>query len=244
MEENNIYNMDCIEGMKHIEDETIDMILSDLPYGVTKCIWDKKLPLDDWWSECNRIIKPNGSIVLSASQPFTTDLINSNRKYFRYCLVWIKNKSTGFLNAKKMPLKIHEDICIFGKGKITYNPQIEDGFIRKVCKEHKSKSKIVRIYNEVARTDYNSTKRYPISALFFNKDCTNTIHPTQKPVALFEYLIRTYSNEEDLVLDCCIGSGTTAIACINSNRRYIGFETDKDFYTKAVERIKKHQIIS
>lgn len=243
MEFNKIYNMDCIEGMRRIENETIDMILSDLPYGVTSCTWDKKLPFDDWWAECNRIIKPNGSIVLSASQPFTTDLINSNRKYFRYCLVWIKNKSTCFLNAKKMPLRIHEDICIFSKEKITYNPQIEDGFMRRAFKENKSESKIARIYTKIVRTGYDSTKRYPISVLFFEKE-VNVIHPTQKPVALFEYLIRTYSNEKDLVLDCCIGSGTTAIACINSNRRYIGFETDKDFYTKAVERIKKHQIIS
>lgn len=235
------YNMDCIEGMKLIDSGTVDLILTDLPYGITQCEWDKVVPLDLFWEQAKRIIKDNGAIVLTAKQPFTTDLINSNREWYRYNLVWVKNISTGFYNAKVMPLQTHEDICIFYKNKPTYNPQMETGFERKVSKaSSKRKCQSAEIYNKAICTkDYDSTERYPISLLYFESDKhKNSLHPTQKPVAMFEYLIKTFSNEGNLVVDCCGGSNTTGVACHRTRRRYIGFEKEKKFFDIGTERIK------
>ena len=235
------YNMDCIEGMKLIDSGTVDLILTDLPYGITQCEWDKVVPLDLFWEQAKRIIKDNGAIVLTAKQPFTTDLINSNREWYRYNLVWVKNISTGFYNAKVMPLQTHEDICIFYKHKPTYNPQMETGFERKVSKaSSKRKCQSAEIYNKAICTkDYDSTERYPISLLYFESDkYKNSLHPTQKPVAMFEYLIKTFSNEGNLVVDCCGGSNTTGVACHRTRRRYIGFEKEKKFFDIGTERIK------
>ena len=156
------YNMDCLDGMKMIDSGTVDMILTDLPYGITQCEWDKPLPLDLFWKQAKRIIKDNGAIVLTAKQPFTTDLIASNRDWYRYNLVWAKNISTGFYNAKVMPLQTHEDICVFYKHKPTYNPQMESGFERKVSKaSSKRKCQSAEIYNKsICTKDYDSTERY------------------------------------------------------------------------------------
>ena len=236
------YNMDCIEGMKLIDSGTVDLILTDLPYGITQCEWDKVVPLDLFWGQAKRIIKDNGAIVLTAKQPFTTDLINSNREWYRYNLVWVKNISTGFYNAKVMPLQTHEDICIFYNHKPTYNPQMETGFERKVSKaSSKRKCQSAEIYNKAICTkDYDSTERYPISLLYFESDKhKNPLHPTQKPVAMFEYLIKTFSNEGNLVVDCCGGSNTTGVACYRTGRRYIGFEKEKKFFDIGTERIKR-----
>ena len=240
LELNQIYNLNCLDGMKQIRNGTIDMILSDLPYGITECEFDKVIPFIPLWSEYKRIIKPNGAIILTAKQPFTTDLICSNREWYRYNMVWMKNISTGFLNSKVLPLQTHEDICVFYRHKPTYNPQMESGFSRKISKASSMrKCKAAEIYSKAINlSDYDSTERYPISVIYFESDKNNSaIHPTQKPVALFEYLIRTYSNETDVVLDTCMGSGTTAIACINTNRQFIGFETSKKYFEKSQERI-------
>ncbi len=241
LEKNKIYKIDCLEGMKLIADKSIDMILCDLPYGTTHCSWDIIIPFDKLWKEYERIIKDNGAIVLTASQSFTTKLIISNFKLFRYEWIWKKNTCTGFQNAKKMPLKAHENICIFYKHLPTYNPQ---GLVRidKRIKAKPTKGGRILLGDDYSRVsalnkDYTQEfQNYPKSILEINKESYN-IHPTQKPVELFEYLVRTYTNENELVLDNCMGSATTAIACINSNRNYIGFETDEKYFELANERI-------
>lgn len=243
MEINKIYNEDCLEGMKNIDDKSIDMILCDLPYGVTRNHWDSIIPLEELWKQYKRIIKDNGVIILTAVQPFTSKLILSNEEMFRYALVWHKTTPTGHLNAKKMPLRSHEDILVFYKSLPVYNPQKTTGHTRKIATaEHKKNCIKTSNYGEFGLHSYDSTERYPTSVLTFATDRQkNSIHPTQKPVALFEYLIKTYSNENDLILDSCIGSGTTAVAAINTNRNYIGFEKDIDIYNKAYKRIEEHK---
>jgi site-specific DNA-methyltransferase (adenine-specific) len=234
LEINKIYNIDCLEGMKYIDDKRIDMILCDLPYGTTACKWDTIIPLDVLWREYERIIKDNGAIVLTASQPFTTMLINSNIKLFKYCWVWEKEQGVNFLMAKKQPLKVHEDICVFYKKQCTYNPQMTMGkpYISGKGDSGEVTGKVKKIQTK------NTGTRYPKSIIRFKRE--RGLHPTQKPVSLFEYLIKTYTNESDLILDNCMGSGTTAIACINTNRNYIGFEIEKRYYEIAKNRINKH----
>lgn len=231
---------DCLELMKEIPDKSIDMILCDLPFGQTaRNKWDSVIPFDLLWKQYNRIIKDNGAIVLFANGMFTADLIQSNRKMWRYNLVWEKAQPTGFLNANRMPLRAHEDICVFYKKLPTYNPQKTTGHSRKVTKaEHRKNCKDSPDYNEFGLTSYDSTERYPRSVLRFPKDIQKSaVHPTQKPVALLEYLIKTYTNEEDTVLDNCMGSGSTGVACVNTERKFIGFELDSHFYEIAQERI-------
>ncbi len=242
MEVNRVYNMDCLKGMQLVPDKSVDMILCDLPYGTTECSWDNVIPFDQLWERYRRVIKDNGAIVLTAKQPFTTDLIDSNRSWYRYNLVWAKNISSGFLNAKVMPLQSHEDIVVFYKNKPCYNPQMVTGQERKASKAiSKQSCKAAEQYSKHIRvTDYNSTERYPKSILYFDTDKhTNALHPTQKPVALFEYLIRTFTNKGDIVLDNCIGSGTTAEACINTGRNFIGFELEEKYYNITVTRIDR-----
>lgn len=235
VELNKIYNENCLEGMKRMPAKSVDMILCDLPYGTTANKWDSIIPLEKLWEQYERIIKVNGAIALTSSQPFTTKLINSNAKDFRYLWVWEKANSTGFQHANRRPLKKHEDIIIFYKKQPTYNPQ---GLV---------------IYGKPSRRGYvgdnwldmkdgkytQKYTNYPTSILKFGHDVAK-LHPTQKPVPLFEYLIKTYTNEGETVLDNCMGSGTTAIACINTNRNYIGFELDETYYEKSLERIKNH----
>ena len=244
IELNKIYNEDCLEGMKLIEDKSIDMILCDLPYGTTACKWDTIIPFEPLWEQYERVIKDNGAIVLTASQPFTIDLINSNRKIFRYEWIWEKTKGGAFVNANRMPMKRHENVLVFYKKQPTYNPQktkAPEHLIDKRKTINNSKSDKNYTYTGVKpiRKKDDGT-RFPTSVIRFNSE--TGLHPTQKPVPLLEYLIKTYTNEGETVLDNCMGSGTTAVACINTNRNYIGFELDTTYYNLANERIQKHKI--
>lgn len=241
LELNKIYNEDCLgdkekgTGMWRIPDKSIDMILCDLPYGITRNKWDNVIDLDKLWEHYKRIIKDNGAIVLTASQPFTTKLISSNMSMFKYCWVWKKSQVTGFLNAKKQPLREHEDICVFYKKQCTYNPQMIVGKMQKKNTGGKSSN-----YNDFDAQPKINNLYYPKTIIDIPLPRFKNGHPTQKPVALFEYLIKTYTNEGEIVLDNCMGSGTTAIACINTNRKYIGFEIEKEYYDLAIDRINKH----
>jgi site-specific DNA-methyltransferase (adenine-specific) len=226
-----------------IPDKSIDMILCDLPYGTTACKWDTIIPFEQLWAQYERVIKDNGAIALTASQPFTTTLINSNFKNFKYCLVWNKDKAGNFALAKKRPLISHEDIVVFYKKQPTYNPQMtESRSNRDRTKEYKRKeSNSVSMASGVykAAKDHNEKLRYPKSILDFKKQWRpqDSLHPTQKPVDLFAYLIRTYTNEGDLVLDNCMGSGTTAIAALRTGRQFIGFELEREYVEIANKRI-------
>lgn len=240
---NTIYNEDCLEGMKRINDKSIDMICTDLPYHQTsRNAWDQIIQFDPLWKQYERVIKDNGAIVLFGNGMFTADLMVSNRKLWRYNLIWQKTQPTGFLNAKKMPLRSHEDICVFYKKLPTYNPQKTTGHPRKVSKaEHKINCKETLDYREHGLSTYDSTERYPKSVWTFAKDVqTSALHPTQKPVALIEELIKTYTNPNELVLDSCAGSCTTAIAAINTGRKYICFEKDKEIFKIGCQRVVDH----
>lgn len=231
---NTIYNEECLDGMKKIKDKSIDMILCDLPYGTTKNKWDSIIPLEPLWKEYKRIIKDNGAIVLTAQTPFDKVLGVSNLKMLKYEWVWQKTEATGFLNAKKMPLKNHENILVFYKKPPTYNPQMTPGKPYSYKKDSISSSN----YGDSKGTEkiVNNGERHPTTVQIFKKD--KGLHPTQKPVSLFEYLVKTYTNEGDVVLDNCMGSGTTALACINTGRNYIGFELEKEYYDLSLDRIK------
>lgn len=231
---NKITQGDSIEEMRKISDKRVDMILCDLPYGTTACKWDTIIPFDLLWAEYERIIKDNGAIVLTASQPFTSALIMSNPKLFRYEVIWEKEQATNFMFLKKQIGKAHENILVFYKKQPTYNPQMI-----KTDKPIKSSG------GNTSRTFENQTfkgsdnvrfEKYPCSVLKINRD-RRPKHPTQKPVALFEYLIRTYTNEGEVVLDNTIGSGTTAVACINTNRNFIGIEREPEYVAIANQRI-------
>lgn len=242
---NKIHNKDCLEGMKLIDDKTIDMILCDLPYGTTNCRWDTVIPLDKLWEQYERIIKDNGAIVLFAQTPFDKVLGASNLKLLKYEWIWEKTQATGHLNAKKMPMKAHENILVFYKKLPTYNPQKTSGH-----KPTNSYTKYIETQNNTeiyGRMDREisgggETDRYPRSVQVFSSDKQKScLHSTQKPLLLCEYLIKTYTNEKEVVLDNCIGSGTTAVACINTNRNYIGFELDENYYNIAKERVENIQ---
>ena len=233
MELNKIYNEDCLEGMKRIPDGSVDMILCDLPYGTTACKWDTIIPFEPLWEQYERVIKDNGAIVLTASQPFTTKLIDSNIDLFRNCWVWNKKIAGNPLLAKHHPLKVHEDICVFSKKRHKYYPQMRKGKMRK---KGGGRSKLFDMEMSAKYSD----EYYPISIIEFS-NAKRGVHPTQKPVALFEYLIKTYTKEGETVLDNCMGSGTTAIACLNTNRNYIGFELDEEYYKASLDRIEEHK---
>ena len=215
------------------------MILCDLPYGTTSCSWDIIIPFEPLWEQYKRIIKDNGAIVLTASQPFTSALVMSNVEMFKYDLVWNKNLATGFLNANRMPLRSHEEILIFYKKQPIYNPQKIKGKKNHSRGKNKCKTNNLYGYHKIAEDNFTELK-HPKSVLEIQKEHpSKTIHPTQKPVALFEYLIKTYTNENDLVLDNCAGSGTTGIACINTKRNYILIEKEKEYYDIIIKRIKE-----
>ena len=236
MELNIIYNEDCLVGMQRIPDKSIDMILCDLPYGTTRNSWDSVLPFNKLWEQYERIIKDNGAIVLTAQTPFDKALGTSKLEWLRYEWIWEKSNATGHLNANRMPLKSHENILVFYKELPIYNPQFTYGKPYKATYSmHSSNYGKQKDNIETVNDGY----RFPRSVLFFNNEKDN-FHPTQKPVELFEYLIKTYTNDEGVVMDNCIGSGTTAIACINTNRNYIGFEIDEEYYRKAIDRINSH----
>lgn len=234
-----LHQGDCLELMKNIPNKSMDMILCDLPYGATKNKWDTCIPFEPLWEQYKRIIKNNGVIVLFANGMFTAELIMSNKSMWRYNLIWEKTQPSGFLNANKMPLRSHEDICVFYKKLPTYNPQKTIGHTRKVSKvEHKVECKKTTNYSEYDMVTYDSTERYPKSILRFAKDIQKSaLHPTQKPVALCEYLVKTYTNENDIVLDNCMGSGSTGIACVNTNRSFIGIELDDIYFSVAKKRL-------
>ncbi len=232
--------MDCLEGMEYIQDKSIDMILADLPYGTTQNKWDTVINLQKLWEQYNRIVKDEGAIILTAQPPFDKALACSNLKMFRYEWIWEKSKATGFLNAKKMPLKAHENILVFYKRLPIYNPQKTTGHTP-VNRYTKRKGDGSNYGKTAVVSGGGNTDRYPRDVLKF-KNVINPIHPTQKPVALFEYLIRTYTNEGNIVLDNCIGSGTTAEACIRTRRDFIGFEIEEKYCSMAEERLKRIQL--
>lgn len=238
LELNKIYNIDCLLGMREIPDKSIDMVLSDLPYNCLDCKWDKAIDLPAFWAQINRVIKDNAAVVLTANIKFAVALINANRKFFRYDLIWKKTMSVGFANSKRMPMRNHELILIFYKHLPTYNPQ---GLIP--CKNQKPtrKSFADKDYaypvRSLGREYVQAFTNYPKSVLEFSNSNSKSIHPTQKPLELFKYLMLTYSNPGDTVLDCCMGLGTTAVAAVETGRHYIGFETDERYFRLANERV-------
>jgi len=227
---------DCLERMKEIPDGSVDLILADPPYGTTACKWDSVIPFDEMWLRLNKLIKPNGAIVLFGSQPFTSALIMSNPKMFKYEIIWEKDKPSDFATAKFKTMKYHENILIFTKGKATYNAQMTIG------KPNHSVGKGIRKKNNEsgANTSIVTNKidglKHPKSVLKINRESKPT-HPTQKPVALMEYLIKTYTNENETVLDFTMGSGTTGVACKNLGRKFIGIEKDAGYFEIAKQRL-------
>lgn len=230
---NKLYKGDCLEVMRQIHDKSIDMILCDLPYGTTRNKWDSVIPLNKLWECYERIIKDNGVIVLFSQMPFTAELVASNKKLFKYEWIWQKDNGTGFLNAKKMPLKIHENIEVFYKNTPTYNPQMRKGYTPYTQKSGRGSSNYGK---QISVITTNNGERYPIDVIEFKRD-KEKIHPTQKPVELLKYLIKTYTKENEIVLDNCMGSGSTGIACRETNRNFIGIEIDEGYYNVAKERI-------
>lgn len=237
-----LHQGDCLELMKDIPDQSVDLVLTDPPYGTTRCSWDSVIPLEPMWKELKRITKPNSAIVLFGSQPFTSILISSNLEMYKYNWIWEKNKSTGFLNAKKQPLRTTEDICVFYNKQPTYNPQKTTG--------HKPVNSFTKNTSDgetmgatkIGISGGGQTDRYPKNVIkipVMNNDGSHgeKVHSTQKPVALMEYLIKTYSNEGDLVMDFTVGSGTTGVAAKNLNRDFIGIEMDEGYFKIAQERI-------
>ena len=230
-----LLNGDCLELMKNIPDKSIDMILCDLPYGTTHNKWDNVIPMEPLWKQYNRIIKDHGAIVLFSQMPFGASLIMSNPKMFRYEWIWEKNQAVGFLNAKKMPLRKHENILVFYKHLPTYNPQ---GLIKldEPIQEKGSANRNGKNYGVADKSFIRTHTNYPTDIITFSKD--SGYHPTQKPVDLLEYLIKTYTNEGDVVLDNCMGSGSTGVACVNTNREFIGMELNEEYFKIACERIE------
>ena len=231
----------CLEVMKNIPDNSIDMVLADPPYGTTDCKWDTVIPLEPMWVQLNRIIKPNGAIVMTATQPFTTILITSNMKMFKYEWVWHKSKCGSAFTAKYRPLQKHENILVFGSGVLNYYPQIVKGepYYRKRKKNSGGKPNNHKLGVVSESETINTGFRYPGTVQFFQQKWRrqDQLHPTQKPVTLMEYLIKTYTNEGETVLDFAMGSGTTGVACKNLNRSFIGIELDKKYFEISKERI-------
>jgi site-specific DNA-methyltransferase (adenine-specific) len=234
-----LWQGDCLELMKNIPDGSVDLVLTDPPYGTTQNKWDSIVPFDDMWRELHRITKPNSAIVLFSQMPFGAELIHSNIREFRYEWVWHKTMPTGFLNANRTPLRTHENILVFYRKLPTYNPQKWQG------KPYNAKSGVTKTNNYGAyrtehHTDCSDGKRYPVDVVKFNNgNNKERKHPTQKPVDLLEYLIRTYTNEGESVLDFTMGSGSTGVACVNTNRHFIGIELDKGYFDIAQQRINE-----
>ena len=234
-----LWQGDCLKLMKDIPDKSIDMILCDLPYGTTKFKWDTVIPFDRLWEQYNRIIKDKGAILLFGSEPFSSKLRISNLRMYKYDWIWKKTKAQGFLNSKKMPLKDYENICVFYKRLPVYNPQ---GIIYgNFQNDRKSKyNKGEDIYGKEKEFGISHMSNFPKQIIeFSNPSGKGQLHPTQKPVALLEYLVKTYTNEGDTVLDNCMGSGTTGVACVNLHRKFIGIEKDKKYFEIAKTRIKE-----
>lgn len=235
-----LLNGDCLELMKEIPDKSIDMILCDLPYGTTDCKWDVIIPFDLLWQQYSRIAKDNTAIVLFSAQPFTTKLIHSNLKKFKYCWYWKKNNATGGIFCKYQPMRCIEDICVFYDKMPTYNPQ----GLKKLEKIKVSQPVGNGVYKKKKNPSIQTHTGYPKHLLEFANEALNSkrLHPTQKPVKLLEYLIKTYTNEGDVVLDNCMGSGSTGVASVNTNRSFIGIEKDNDYFAIAKERIEQAKV--
>jgi len=239
---------DCLEEMKSIKDAFVDLVLADPPYGTTACKWDSIIPLEPLWEQLKRIIKPNGVIVMTAAQPFTTALISSNMEWFKYCWYWKKPIPTGFLNCQNAPLKNIEDVCVFSPGASSTSNKSDDNKNRmnyypvgvkktSIAARRIETKRKDRAYKAVPQKEYQRTlENFPRALITFNVE-SNRVHPTQKPVSLMEYLIETYTRENDVVLDFCMGSGTTGIGCVNLNRNFIGIEKDEEYFKIAKERI-------
>ena len=225
---------DCIEAMKDIPDKSIDMILCDLPYGTSACKWDVVIPFDSLWGQYNRIIKDNGAIVLFGSEPFGSKLRLSNLKMYKYDWYWLKDRPTGLFLVKRQPLRNIENICVFYKTQPVYNPQMFKG--KKNHKRGSDKGRSEHYATTTFNESTDSDMKYPRQLLEFKKEHP-PVHPTQKPVALLEYLIKTYSNEGDVVLDSCMGSGSTGVACKNTNRDFIGIELEEKYFKIAKDRM-------
>ena len=237
-------NADCFDVFPFIEDKSIDAIIADLPYGTTACKWDTIIPFELLWEQYERVIKDNGAIVLTGKQPFTSQLVISNPKLFRYEIIWDKVCASNPMLAKKQPLQKHENIILFYKKQPTYNPQMEIGKVW--SRGGYTTSKLIHGENlqkfDKRKSDKSELK-YPKSIKEFStaNRTIKLLHPTQKPVSLFEYLIKTYTNEGETVLDNCIGSGTTAIACLNTERNFIGFELNEEYYNMSLKRISENE---
>lgn len=232
---------ECLEKMAEIKDGSVDMVLADPPYGTTACKWDSIIPLEPMWAQLKRVIKPNGAIVMTASQPFTTTLIASNMKMFKYCWVWEKSHPSGFALANKIVMKRHEDVCVFYQSAPTYNPQKIKG-----KKNNSRGSRVGKMSGSISNPNLiqpptdDSIMKHPSSIIRVSNPRIKGQHPTQKPVALMEYLIKTYTNEGETVLDFTMGSGTTGVACKNLNRSFIGIEKDDKYFQLASDRIHSH----
>ena len=239
-----LHKGNCLEVMKSIPDGSVDMILADPPYGTTACKWDSVIDLTLMWEQLKRVVKPNGAIVMTAANPFTSVLVCSNLKDFKYDWCWRKPKGTGHLNAKKMPMRDKEDVVVFYSKPCTYNPQFTSGtpYKDKAGKDHSATTSMTDSYGAYNnfRND-NEGKRYPKQVLEFGVVERGTVHPTQKPVALMEYLIKTYTNEGETVLDFTMGSGTTGVACCNLSRSFVGIELDETYFNIASKRIAEAQ---
>lgn len=232
----NLMHGKCLDLMKSVPDCSVDMILADLPYGSTQCAWDVIIPFEPLWQEYLRIAKPEAAIVLCAAQPFASMLVASNPKLYRYEWIWEKGNATGFLNAKKQPLRAHESAQVFYRKQPVYNPQMTSGHDRKTSKRKTVNSECYGKAFEL--TQYDSTERYPRSVQFFSSDKqAGSFHPTQKPVAWMEFLVKTYTNEGQTVMDNAMGSGTTGVACKKNGRKFIGIERDADYFEIARKRI-------
>lgn len=237
-----LINGECISEMKRIKDKSIDMILCDLPYGTTKCKWDIIIPFEPLWEEYNRIIKDNGAIVLFGCEPFSSFLRISNLKHYRYEIIWDKTRGSDPMNAKHRPMRSHENISIFYKKKGTYNPQMIPLDKPDIRKNNKTTKSDLWNSNGGIITNKVYTERYPLSIIrCSNSNQKNKIHPTQKPIYILEKLIKTYTNEGQTVLDNCMGSGSTGVACLNTNRNFIGIELDKNYFDIASKRIKEYK---
>ena len=235
----NLMKGDCLKRMKEIESGSVDMILTDPPYGTTACKWDSIIPLEPMWEHLKRIIKPNGAIVMTASQPFTTTLIASNMEMYKYCWVWEKTRASNPYLAKKQPLRAHEDVLVFGLNTPAYNPQKTDGSEYTISSKAGGRVAGDKKTNNKQYEGKKQGGRYPRTVQKISNSAAEVgLHPTQKPVALMEYLIKTYTNEGETVLDFTMGSGTTGVACKNLNRSFIGIEMDDKYFEIAKERIE------
>ena len=245
---NKVIEDDCLKVMPNIPDKSVDMILCDLPYGTTKCKWDIVIPFDRLWEQYNRIVKENGAIILFGTEPFSSELRLSNKSDYKYDIYWVKEKPTNFMQVKKRVGKLTENICVFYKKQCTYNPQMVKHNGKKVTnkpseRNAKFKSVVASDSQTLSIKPYEDTGyRYPCDILNINREkLGSTVHPTQKPVDLLEWLVKTYTNEGEVILDNCMGSGSTGVACVNTNRNFIGIELDKDYFNIAKQRITGNQ---